>query len=465
MWIIHKCKGGETLDDIAKIYKIKDTAPYLKLPANKRAADQHRKHVSFEKGTTFTFLDPKEKFYVVDSPKGKVLLTEKEWKKAQADLKAAMEKVAERVEIRLGMLTMRHDGQTKVNKEFPVVNFFCSTWVGSKGREPTSSRKAAESAVKALQSAARSNNFKGFESAVRKAETAVNKYGDEVYAWIEQLIGSGERWVTGLTITRDVSFVIFSAAAVTVAAPATLAATVATASGVGAGTAFMSSGANEVGRAIAGENVTLEGSAKAIGKSMLIGALAGGLGGGLGRWVGGHLAPKLAEKIVAAPVAQKAVMRMVLGTARSPIAAAIVKRAQQRMLGKLTEEVAKKSGAKIAEGTVLVTYNELQKVVALTMSRFVVRVGVGGTVTLVRKALLSSGDSGPVVKTVEKKAMTMSGNVDDAKVADAIARDLMGGAVIYDCYNEIFAANQSKIESEIDAELKKLLEEKAKKYK
>lgn len=465
MWITYKCKGGETLDDIAKIYKIKDTAPYLKLPANKRAADQHRKNVSFEKGTTFTFLDPKEKFYVVDGPKGKVLLTEKEWKKAQADLKAAMEKVAHRVEIRLGMLTMRHDGQRQVNKEFPVVNFFCSTWVGSKGREPTSSRKAAESAVKALQSAVRSNNFKGFEAAVRKAETAVNKYGEEVHAWIDQLLGSGERWVTGLTVTRDVSFVIFSAAAVTVAAPVSVAATVATASGVGAGTSFLSSGANEVGRAIAGENVTLEGSVKTIGKNMLIGALAGGLAGGLGKWIGGSVAPKLAEKIVAAPVAQKAAMKMVMGSVRSPIASAILKRAQDRLTGKLMAELAKKTGGKIAEGTVLVSIKELQSTVALVMARFVVRVGVGGTVTLVRKALLSSGDSGPVVKSVEKKAMTMSGNVDDAKVADAIARDLMGGTVIYDCYNEIFTANQSKIESEIDAELKILLEEKAKKQK
>ncbi|MEX0368676.1 MAG: hypothetical protein AB3N22_21660 [Ruegeria sp.] len=460
MWIVHKCKGGETLEEIAAKYKTPDIKPYLKLRRNKKAAAQYRKKVSFEKGTTITILDPKSKYYVIEGPKGKMVLTDKEWKQAQTELKKAMGKVAQRIKMRLDMLEGRHQAQLDVNAEFPVVAFFSSTWVGNAGREPVQARKAAQAAMGALTSIANAGKYSAFEAAVRKAEAAVNKYSKELQAWIDKLIGSSGNWVKGLTVTKEVSFVIFSAAAVTVAAPVGYAATVATGMGVGGGTAFLKSGADQVGRVISGEKVTLESSTKKIGKDAFWGVIGGGFAGGLGKWIGGHVAPKLAQRLIAYPLAQKVAMKMVMGSARSPVAKAILGRAQTRMQRVILEEMLEETGRTLAKGTVLITSKELNMVVATTMAKFVVRLGVGGVVNEVKRAMLRTGDGGSVAKTVERRAMTMKGKVNDAKVADAVVHSLMKDAVVYDCYSAVFASNQAKIETEIDKELRRILKDK-----
>jgi hypothetical protein len=148
MWLQYKLKKDRPFEEVAKEFNNKDVAFVLKHPKNGVAAKCVKSKQPVPAGTVVWLLDPRVTVYIMTTPKGKVALTEKEWKDNLKKINTAMDKVLRRFELRLDNLLGRHEGQRKVNEEFPIVSFFCSNWVGSKGNEPTKTRKDAQAAVR-----------------------------------------------------------------------------------------------------------------------------------------------------------------------------------------------------------------------------------------------------------------------------------------------------------------------------
>jgi len=71
----------------------------------------------------------------------------------------------------------------------------------------------AESAVKRLESALNGNDFDKIADAVQKVSEPVSKAAKAMFQYQKRVIGSAENWVTGLEVTRDVSFEVAKAIA------------------------------------------------------------------------------------------------------------------------------------------------------------------------------------------------------------------------------------------------------------
>ncbi len=80
MWIKYKLKKDRSFEDVAKEFKNTEISLLLKQSKNNAAAKFHKSKKLIPAGTVVWLLDPKAKVYVMPTPKGKVLLTEKEWK-------------------------------------------------------------------------------------------------------------------------------------------------------------------------------------------------------------------------------------------------------------------------------------------------------------------------------------------------------------------------------------------------
>ncbi|MEM7439536.1 MAG: hypothetical protein AAF393_08055 [Pseudomonadota bacterium] len=461
------CKGGETMQSLSKKHDFSRPMFWLKQKENK-AAFAHFNNTRgqpFPKGLVVYLPDVKGKnvkYYKFKGPKGDMYLNERDWKAVQNELASVMIKAYNKLHTAWEMAEMRYDGQAKVNKEFPIVTFMCSTWVGSQGREPIKSRKAATNALSKLSSVVDARKYDRFEKEMRATEKAINTYRTEVIQWQDKLIGSAGNWVSGLSLTRDVSFVVFAAAATTVAAPAGAVAVVTTGMKVGAGVAFMKEGANQAGRKIAGYDVTLKGAGGDIAKAMLTGAIAGGLGAGIGKWVGGHVAPKLAARITSSPLAQRGAMLMVAGTVKSPVAKALLGKFQGKGIERMIDAAVKESGRNITQGTIVMSVKEVEKIVADNIAKFIVRLGVGGTLTFAKKKLLEGGKKSPVVEITKSKAMRSKKKVDEAGLADLIMRDLERDPVVFQIYEDLCKSKKSTLESLIEADLKTAIDAKIK---
>lgn len=461
MWIQYKVKkDGEKLEDIAKQFKC-DHKALLYYPKNKAVAAAYKKKQPLKKGTTIHLLDPKAKLYVVKHNGKEHPHTERQWKEGLCELDRTMDKAAKWMKQKLDHCLYKHQLQTEINDDFPIVSFFCSNWVGSEGDEPKATKKRAEAAVARLQSVCKSCNYKAFESATRDAEKAINAYKKELGEWVEQLTGSAGNWVDGLTVTRELSFVVFGAAAMTVAAPASALGTLAWGSGVGSGASFMSSSAHEVGRVFAGDDVKFSESAKKVAGDMVQGALFGALGAGVARFISARVAPKLAEKIVNSRVANKLSQHLVFRV--SKILPKLSNRLYEREMAAVTQNLTKKLGADFARGTVLISINELDKMSASVVARFVIRLGVGGTSKSVQKVLLSRSSGMPVEKFLANNATKVKGNVDESKLAEMVAKHLETHPSIFKAFEQVVNDNMVQIEKELAAEIQSEIKERVKK--
>lgn len=462
----YTCKGGETMADIAKLHKIKDIKPILAMKENRKAAEMHKKKVSFPKGMVIFLPDPKVKLYQFKGPKGVMYLTEKDWKDARAKLMLTMKKGYVMLDRACEVADTYYDGQKKVNDEFPVVAFMCSTWVGSKGKEPVAERKAAHAQLRKLGKVAQSGKFALFEPQMRITEKAINLYRTRTMEWIDKLIGSSGNWISGLTITRDVSFVVFSAAATTVVAPVGAVAVVATGAGVGAGSSFLKSGANEVGRVIAGENVTMEGAGKKILKDTLLGAAFGAGGAGFAKWVAGPLLGKLTERLVAAPMAGKVAGLIARGSVKVPILDKIMARCQRVYMPMAVDSIIKKMGVKVSEKGAMIALETVEKelatIAAENIKMMIIRMGSGGLATIARKHL--TGDKkGKAAMATKKRALNSKSKVDENKLADMVADDLKKDPVVFSIYADAIKKGASDLEKSIQEDIRKRLEAELKK--
>jgi peptidoglycan hydrolase-like protein with peptidoglycan-binding domain len=71
----------------------------------------------------------------------------------------------------------------------------------------------AEAAVKRLESALNGNDFDKIATALQSVTEPVNKAAKAMWQYQKAVIGSAENWVTGLEVTRDVSFEVAKAIA------------------------------------------------------------------------------------------------------------------------------------------------------------------------------------------------------------------------------------------------------------
>jgi hypothetical protein len=71
----------------------------------------------------------------------------------------------------------------------------------------------AEAAVKQLESALNGNDFDKIAAALQKLAEPVNKAGKAMWDYQKAVVGSSGNWVTGLEVTRDVSFEVAKAIA------------------------------------------------------------------------------------------------------------------------------------------------------------------------------------------------------------------------------------------------------------
>lgn len=454
MWIAHKLKADTPLQDIAKKFRNTDISILLQHPQNKAAARAYKARKPVPKGTVVYLLDPKVTVYIMTTPKGKVVLSEKDWKKNIAKIHKAMDFALKRFKSTHETIVYRHKLQSDVNDEFPIVSFFCSNWVGDKGDEPKAQKRASKASVDKLTKVVRGRDYKKFEQSCRDAEKKVNAYAKGVDEWVAQLTGSAENWETGLTFVRDGSFVIFGACAMTVAAPATAAATVGYGALVGGGTAFMSSSANEVGRAVAGDDLTLEESGTKIATAVVKGAAFGAAGAGIARVISGALGAKLAEKMASSQMATKLSYRLL---SRSPL----LPKLSQRVLEREVHALIKVSG----EGTTYLAKETLDKMVVNVLVKLMIRSSVGGTSKTLQEVVKGKKGSKWVQAFMQKNATKIKGKMDENKLAEIMAEELIKDPIALEAFEAVVKDNIKKIETELAKEIRKELQRQAKKKK
>jgi hypothetical protein len=228
-----------------------------------------------------------------------------------------------------------------------------------------------------------------------------------------------------------------------VAAPATLVGTLATGAGVGAGTSFLQSGANEVGEVVAGGKADAIASLKTIAADMAKGAAWGFAGAGVSRFIGNLVAPKMAEKMVTSPVATKMATRLVFS--QSSTFPKLTQRFLERELAKV--------GKNLSNGTIYMTLDEANKLAATITAKFVVRLGTGGTRRALQEVLASSNNGQPVHTYLDQNATKIKGKMDESKLADMIAKDLENDPAMFKAFEAIVNENMKQIEAEICTEI------------
>ncbi|GMG85326.1 hypothetical protein LNKW23_45460 [Paralimibaculum aggregatum] len=461
MWIRYKTAEGDTPATIARKFKLKDPKVLLANPKNKGLKAQLAKRDPLPKGTVIWVPDPGARVFVTKDGGKDVVMEADKWRKTQAALNKRMDQVARSLRRQFDMAEARHDAQDAVNEEFPVVSFFTSKWFGNDvGREPVPQFRKAKAAVEKLESTVSARNYKNFEADAKAAEKAINAYRAAIGAWIKQLTGSAENWVKGLSITRDVSFTVFGAAAMTVAAPASLGATLAWGAGVGASSGFMQSAATEAGKGLAGDKLDPLQSTRNIAAAMAKGAGFGMLGAGLSRFFAKHVAGKLAEKLLSGPVAQKFALKMAMRTSWLKSLTERMMQQEIRILvhaGKLPPSAIPTFTYKLCQGDWLIRTQ--QQVIA----KFVTRLGMG-TAMKVLGAVMFGGGRKPVEDYVKANQLKLKGRMSEAQLGEKIARAVEKDPLMETAFTQIVAENKAGLEAELRKVLRAEIVAMAKKH-
>ena len=325
IWIAIKAAEGDTLTSIAKTYKNKDAQAILKYPGNKKIATQLKKGESLAKGTMVWVLNPNGKCYVVEKGGCKTVLTEPEYKKLQKDIHKQMDQVVERQRINYNSAADRHIAQRKINDD----QWFVSSVVGIMAVDEPSSKKAF-AAYKKLEAAGRKRDYKAFPALAAKCEEEVVAYTNGVIRWVNDLIDTAEGTVTVLEHVKTAGQFCGTLAAVTIAAPATLAAGVVVGAAASGGVGLLYDGAENTSLAANGMKTM---SPAEIGKRFLVNAATGAAGaliaGGILKFAKGPIVNLLTKngfvKQQAARVASRVIPKGVFEAELKNVAAAVTK--------------------------------------------------------------------------------------------------------------------------------------------
>lgn len=444
MWTKHSCADGETLEAVAKKFKVKKPTDIWKYPENGKLEKAYKSAKAFKKGDKLTMPDPKAKVFIVKHGGKEFVISKSDYDAMCKALDKQMKAVYETLRISYENAEGRHDAQKKINDDFPIVSFLASGTSSVDG--PTVQRGVAKGMVKNIKSLMDGKKYKEFPKAVEYAEDAINIYRKALGKWLDKLTGNAENWATGIAITRDASFVIFGAAAMTVAAPATAAATIACGAGVGASTAFMGSVGKETGRRIAGEKVSGSESASNIAKDTLLGAGLGGLTAGAGRALSKGVVDKLAGKIANSKAAT-AIANRLAGSGK-PFSASFKRVAELEMA----------AFRKAGQNATISVDEAYRRIGPRAMAKVITRMGVGGT-----SKVLVKGTPKLIESFVKSNGTKVRGKMDGRKIAELIANELGNDKLYEDTFLKALEANQAKLEAEFKAEMRALILEELKK--
>lgn len=449
MWIAYKAKGNETLTDIAKKHKLKSDRVLTLFHKNKWAKGYVGTKKPLNKGANLWVPDPRAKVYVTKFNGRDVVLDANDKKASEAALGRVMDSAYKTLQTALERAGERHDFQEKVNKEFGWVSLICSI---TASRNPDPEWYKAEAELKTLDLVVRSRTFEDFETQVKTTEKAINVYRKALAAWLKSLTGSAENWTTALTITKDISFTVFSAAAMTAAAPASVGATLVYGAGVGASSAFLSTTAKQAGKRWAGDKVTFKGAASDVAWNMFKGAGFGAAGAGASKLVCNLVAGKIAEKIGQSGMVQRLATKFITGSdLSSKIGTRAVRKGIQEMIknGKLP-------GAAALHIKLFMTPQRVADISTKMTVAFVLRAGTGRTTKAVLSAITGSQD--PVVDYLKRNLKSLKGNIDHKALGAKVADSLIASGKMDTAFAAIVDQNKSKIQTLIEDEIQSQLE-------
>ena len=292
--------------------------------------------------------EKEQKYYELDYKGKKVYLTEDEFKKAKETIAKKFHNLYEAIQgqydtaeaIRLEWIEAAQG--VKGFKE--SVLFITSAWAARLDVPEFSSQMPAMSALAQLKAAVKQNKIDVAAKMFPKASQAVEKYARDVMAYNQKLIGGTGGIVTGLELTRDVSFEIAQTIGTGVLVSRGMSPTAAKATS-GAFFSGLKSAATEVGNVTAGKKVTLKGAATNVLVDTAVGGITGGLSGKIkpafigktASWVAGKIVTKQPFASIGVKAAEKFLKTYLAAAGEALVAGAV-------------EEVIKLGGGAVKKG-------------------------------------------------------------------------------------------------------------------
>ncbi|MEM1234158.1 MAG: hypothetical protein AAGH70_08520 [Pseudomonadota bacterium] len=444
LWIKMKCYKGLTVESVAKMHKIKKPADIWTYEDNRKLKKAYDKTKGFADGDMLSIPDPKQKVYVVEYKGTKYMLDISEKKKFDKMLGARMDEVNLLMRRAFDKTKTRHDSQKAVNADNRIAHAFSRSWLTSK--EPGIQLAFAKSAVAALGSCVASRDYKTFEARAKACEKAINSYRNALHKWIDSLSSSAENIAFGLTVTKEASFIIFGAAAMAATAPVSLPTAMAAGALIGGGTAFVSSASTELSKSLVNDKFNAEKSFDKIMRETSIGLGVGALGGGFSKAVRAKVITNLYARVLTTATLKKVAKKVYDGETKlkggnyisKHFDNAVVKKTEH-LEGKMRTVVRKR----LQGNKMLFMQTTLVKVVGKTGKADVEKILEAATRKATNEKLLR---------------LNASGKVGADKIAKDLAAEFEKGPVMDVAYGKLLEKNKSKIETELDAQIRDLVE-------
>ena len=322
----------------------------------------------------------------------------------------------------------------KLNKDQWFVSFCIETTRGV-DLPKKSMISNARKALTQMESYVTAGNFAAFHAAYPKAETVTNGAMEAMRRYRISMIEGGENWVTGLNVTKTVSFTFVGVFAAPVTAGALGTGVVASALIGGAAVAATESAANQIGNLSAGqENWTVGGALKATMIDAAVGAFIGFLAkGGKG---GKHIFEAAVAKLLPKIAAQTG-----------------FKLLSKETMKKVAVFMFTEGGKGIIDGIVKDVGKAAKGDKKMTMDQFLTNI-----VTNFAKGL-AMGPLGKVIEKFAKKGADHLAEKDKQRIWDAILKELSKqskGETIH--ISKIDDRTKAMVESVISTEIKKTLD-------
>ncbi|MFA3918741.1 hypothetical protein [Ruegeria hyattellae] len=422
MWVKHKANESDTLQSVTKQYKIKDPNAVLKHPQNRKVLPLLKKGSALKKGTVVWVPDPKAKVYVVNGPKGQMVLNEKDYRTYLTNVHKTMDRALTAIRLKYDYAIGRHDTQRKINDDQWFVSSVVETF--SSASEPKRTRKLATNAIKQLAQTTKGRKYGVFAKHVEAADKEITAYTNDVHKWVGGLIGTAESTVAGLKVVKEAGIFCGTVVAVTITAPASLpaAALVGGLSSAGVNLAF--DGADALGRWDSGLK---QRSAGEIATRTMTNALAGAAGSAIAGGIAKYAAKPLLSALASRPMISAQVVR--LSQSR------VVSRVLEKEAAILAKELAKKDLAAFSLGI----KNFPDKVVSQALMKFFIRFGTGG----LSKLLSSSGEVELEVSKWMAKNPKKLGQKSGQVVGAAAAADLAKGKISDILYERLLTTKKA----------------------
>jgi len=277
----HTAKKGDTLSGMAQQYykKQSDWPKIWNHPENRSIASKRGKPELIQPGDPFTIPPGDKEMQEYEAAKRKFeeekLKEEEERKKAAAEAlrigMARLNLMATEMENSLSYARGHFDMAKTLNNDQYIVGWFLHNLPGTPDFPSEAPIKKAEDLIKQFRSAISAQQFNKLDAMIPETSKAINEANKMIRDYRSALIAGGERTITALEITRDVSFFTLGALATiaTGGAAAPTLGSVATGAGVQMGvtaikslaeqysnTGFSKGAANVVGTAAAEALVT-----------------------------------------------------------------------------------------------------------------------------------------------------------------------------------------------------------------